>query len=142
MTKMEEHFNAAFAHWDIRLPAEDVAARRRGKIVEAGWAIWYLFGSDEHGDYLDYYASHRMTNDRHVRIHADGRVESLPALSDMMISGPGDDKAKVEAEFYASNNRVAKMLEDKGFGIAGDEPMSVQLNRYLWLKREEKPPPV
>ena len=68
MTNIETVFNEAFAAWDIRLPEETIASKQRGKIVKAGWVIWYLFGSNEHGWYLDYYAAHRMTNDRHVRI--------------------------------------------------------------------------
>ncbi|MDP9439465.1 MAG: hypothetical protein M3P49_12105, partial [Actinomycetota bacterium] len=60
MGRIEEGFAERFSHWGIRLPSEAVRERRQGKIVEAGWAIWYLFGSDERGEYLDYYASHRM----------------------------------------------------------------------------------
>lgn len=62
------------------MPPEHVRERKRGKIVEAGWAIWYLFGEDERGEYLDYYASHRMTNDRHLRIREDGAEEYLPTV--------------------------------------------------------------
>ena len=47
--------------------------------MQAGWAISYVFGED----YLDYYAEHRMTNPRHVRIHAEGLCESLEAPQDM-----------------------------------------------------------
>lgn len=38
----------------IPLPPEDVKEKRRGKILAAGWAICYLFGTDEQGEYLDY----------------------------------------------------------------------------------------
>jgi hypothetical protein len=82
MNEIETQFNAAFSHWNIRLPPEDLAQRRRGKIVQAGWTIWYLFGADEHGDYLDYYATHHMTNDRHVRLYANGRSEGLPTMQE------------------------------------------------------------
>src|SRR5262249_43812462 len=47
--KVKLCFAESFAMWDICLPEEDVVNRRRGKIVKAGWAIWYLFGSDEQG---------------------------------------------------------------------------------------------
>jgi hypothetical protein len=77
MTNIESKFNDSFAHWEIRLPSDAVEHRKRGKIVQAGWAIWYLFGFDEKGEYLDYYASHRMTNDRHVRIYARAFSELL-----------------------------------------------------------------
>lgn len=66
MKNIEKRFNDVFSSWDIRLPEKDVTNRRRGKIFEAGWTIWYLFGSDERGEYLDYYASHRVTTDQHT----------------------------------------------------------------------------
>jgi hypothetical protein len=53
MGVIEERFSQTFAKWGIRLPPEDVAARRRGKIVKAGWSIWYLFAADETGKYSD-----------------------------------------------------------------------------------------
>lgn len=130
MSEIESRFNAAFAHWKIRLPPEDLAARRRGKINEAGWAIWYLFGSDERGEYLDYYAAHRMTNDSHIRIYADGREESLPAHMDMRLSSsdPVEDARLAEA-YRAEGRRVDQLLREKGFGLAGDEPGGVQVRR-------------
>jgi len=45
------------------------------------------------------------------------------------------EAARLEAEFYAENQRVARLLEAKGFGIAGDEPGGVQMNRLLHLSR-------
>ena len=59
MTVIESKFNERFSLWKIHLPRGAVKQRKRGKIVQAGWSIWYLFGSDEKGDYMDYYASHR-----------------------------------------------------------------------------------
>jgi hypothetical protein len=136
MTNIESGFNERFAHWEIRLPPDDIERRKRGKIVKAGWAIWYLFGSDEKGEYLDYYASHRMTNDWHERIYADGRSENLPTIGDMRpCSKDPEEDAQLEAEYFAENQRVAKMLEEKGFGLAGDEPGGVQVNRYLHINK-------
>lgn len=106
--------------------------KRRGKIVESGWAIWYLFGSDERGEYLDHYASHRMTDDRHVRIREDGTEECLPAISSFrVVSEDRREDARFEAEYLEHNQRVGRMLEEKGFGIVGDEPGSVWMNRHL-----------
>jgi hypothetical protein len=138
MDEIESQFNAMFAHWRIWLPPKDIAQRRRGKIVRAGWAIWYLFGSDASGEYLDYYASHRMTNDRHVRIHADGRNEWLPSIEEFyLFSADPEENARLEAEYFAGNQRVAKLLEDKGFGLQGDEPGSISLFRYMRLHRSD-----
>ncbi len=125
-----------FAHWDIRLPPDHVAERRRGKINQAGWSIWFLFGRNERGEYLDYYASHRMTSDEHVRIYADGQTEVLEAMRGMRLSSPDPEEDKrLEDQYFAENRRISKVLEEKGFGLSGDEPVSIQLGRVL---REEK----
>jgi hypothetical protein len=137
MGSIEERFGRTFAQWGIELPPEDVTERRRGKIVEGGWAVWYLFGQDERGGYLDYYASHRMTDDRHVRLREDGSAESLPTIDTFRIASqdPIED-ARLEAEYFENNRRVGRMLREKGFGIAGDEPGSVSINRYLRFGNE------
>ena len=135
MKKIETQFNGSFAKWEIRLPPEGLQRRERGKIVQAGWAIWYLFGSDEHGEYLDYYASHRMTDDCHERIYSDGRVESLPAIDAFVLSSSDpEEAARLKAESRARNREISELLAEKGFGLAGDEPGGVQINRSLRLE--------
>lgn len=120
MDEIETRFNATFSHWNIYLSPDDIAQRRCGKIVQAGWAIWYLFGSDKSSEYLDYYASHRMTNDRHVRIYVDGRCEALPTVQEFrQASEDPEEDARIEAEYYAENRRVAELLEAKGLGLRG-----------------------
>ena len=136
---IEERFRRTFARWGISLPPEDVEARRRGKIVASGWAIWYLFGEDERGAYLDYYASHRMTDDRHVRLREESPAEHLPTIRTFRIVSPDPvEDARLEAEHLEHNRRVGRMLEEKGFGVAGDEPLSVQINRHLRLGEEKE----
>jgi hypothetical protein len=138
MKNLAKRFNDVFSPWDIRLPEEDVTNRRRGKIVEAGWTIWYLFSSDARGEYLDYYASHRMTTDRHVRVYANGDEEHLPAIQSMrMVSRDSEEDARLEAEYFARNQRVSRLLEEKRFGIAGDEPTLTQVNRYLHTEKPD-----
>ena len=139
MRRIEGRFRLAFAPWGIALLPEHVRERKRGKIVASGWAIWYLFGEDERGEYLDYYASHRMTDDRHVRIREDGSAEPLPTISTFrIVSGDRKEDARLEAEYLDHNRRVGRMLEEKGFGIEGDEPGSVSIIRYLRLGGEKE----
>ena len=137
MTEMEELFRDPFAPWGITIPSGHVRERRLGKIVEGEWAIWYLFGEDERGEYLDYYASHRMTDDRHVRIYESGEVARLPTINTFrLVSQDPEEEARLEAEYLDKNRRVARMLEEKGFGAEGDEPGGVLINRYLMLGGE------
>lgn len=132
MDRALEEFSREFSDWAIHLPQEDVAQRRRGRINHEGWAIWYLFGVDDRGEYLDYYAAHRMTNDRHVRIYADGEQEHLPTIQSFRrcSDDPAEDQ-RLEAEFIAENQRVAALLEAKGFGLDGSQPTSVAINRFV-----------
>jgi hypothetical protein len=108
--------------------------RRRGYLAKTGWAIWYLFCSDEKGEYLDHYPSHRMTDDTHMRIYADGTAEELPSIATFRIVShdPAED-ARLEAEYFARNQEVARMLEEKDFGMTGSEPSGVAINSYLHL---------
>ena len=132
MEKILSTFKETFSHWDIQLTAESIASLSPGKIMKAGWCIWYLFGSDENGDYLDYYASHRMTDDTHVRIRIDGTCESLPAVRTFRKASndPVEDK-RLDEEYSSYNKHVSEMLQVKGFGLTGNEPGGVQINRFL-----------
>lgn len=139
--RIETAFNETFAHWDLRLPPENLRNRERGQINARGWTIWFLFGEDENGEYLDYYAMHRMTNDRHIRLHADGRETWLDALPEG-ISFAFDPEEGPEAEeranraYWAECERVSRMLEEKGFSLTGNEHPINLLNRELLRSRE------
>ena len=137
MRRIEEQFKQAFSYWRLQLPREAVEHRQPGTIVEAGWTIWFLFGSDESGEYLDYYASHRMTSDSHVRIYEDGRVVGLKSLWEMRKSSDDPvENARLEDEFWAHNERVAQLLEAKGFGLQGDEHGSAIVRRGFLESRQ------
>lgn len=138
MSTIASTFNEHFKGWKIRLPPNAVKLRKRGKIVQSGWAIWYLLGRNEKGEYLDYYAAHRMTEDSHVRIYASGGIESLPTIRGMrMCSDDPSEEARLVAEYVAHNQSVSRMLAEKGFGIDGDEPGGVQINRFLHVEGSE-----
>ena len=113
MTNIEMTFAKTFETWDIKLPPDAVEQKRPGSIRKAGWNIRYVFGENS----LDYYATHRMTNDRHVRIHSDGRSEYLEAPQDFFVlPKDGDEEAiaKAKEEYYARNRAVYRKLKEKG----------------------------
>ena len=137
MASIETRFNNHFKQCEIELPADTVANRRRGQIVQRGWTIWYLVGSDKDGVYLDYYASHRMTNDRHVRLHSNGAETSLPAYQSMRISSDdSQEDEQLENEFWEFNEHVTQELESKGFTSQCDMHPSTSLNHALLRSRE------
>ena len=132
LSKIKQNFDEYFSAWDIFLPESDLLNFSPGKIVKSGWAIWYLFGEDEKGPFLDYYSSHRMTNDYHCRLYADGTKEELPALADFYVTtneASADQAAK--ARYLSRNDEICQMLIEKGFHITGDEPGGVQINNFL-----------
>ncbi len=134
METTKSRFDKAFAHWNICLPPEDVASRRRGMICQRGWAIWYLFGEDECGEFLDYYAAHRMTSDRHRRLYTDGTAVCLPALREFHPWSPDEERSRVlQVDYFSENQRTLDLLEKKGFGVTGEEPGGVLINRALRL---------
>lgn len=138
-TAIAEAFGRELGWCGIYLPLDILKNRQRGRIVSSRCAVWYLFGADEQGEFLDYYSSHRATGDSHARLYANGRIEYLPSIQGGWCSSPDpEDAARQKAKFFAENQRIAKMLEEKGFGLVGDEPGGVQINRYLYLNDVDK----
>ncbi len=75
-----------------------------------------------------------MTEDRHVRLRANGTSEELPAVSGLRVrSADPTEDGRLEAVFIAHNRRIAETLNAKGFGLQGDEPGAVRMNRRLRL---------
>jgi hypothetical protein len=110
-------FEEYFSHWSIELPEETMATRSRGEIRQAGWTIRFLFDRDGDREYLDFYAMHRMTNDRHARIYEDGQVEHLESIWDTSVHNPEipGDEERARREYIEHNRRVSEALKKKGF---------------------------
>ena len=118
MERIELAFAERFAHWGLALPKRNVQGRKRGTISREGWTVQYLFGSDERGEFLDYYATHRMTDDSHVRIYANGEAIFLPTIVSMFLVPPDPVEAEQARQAYVAKNReVAALMAEKGFGL-------------------------
>lgn len=135
--QLRQHFNRAFARWEIKLPEKAMSPGVVWIIVKRGWTIWMRFDVDtEDGrEHLDYYAMHRMTSDRHVRLYANGKEESLPAIGGLGY-GYSQDATEAEKEaardkYFARNQAVEKLLEEKGFVMTDQAHASARVNRYL-----------
>ncbi len=103
-------FAERFANWDITLPAENIRQRTTGHIEKKGWLIQYCFGHDENGEYLDYYASHRMTDDEHIRLCADGSQIELAALGGHYLTST--DLIEAMRCHYRSHVKPFCLLQD------------------------------
>lgn len=114
--RIAEAFNDYFAAFGIGIRPDDVAAvaaggRRTIRDSRSGWAITFRVDRAPAGDLsLEFYATNRRTNDRHVRISADGAMEHLDALSEMVIL----DSASSTGESEARNAAVADRLRERG----------------------------
>ena len=134
--KPRQRFNRRFAHWNIELPVGAMSPGKVWLIVQRGWTIWTRFDVDaENGrGHLDFYATHRMTNDRHVRLYVDGETENLPAMALGYSYSKDATEAEIEAaqeRYFAHNQAVEKLLEEKGFVMTDEAHLSARINRYL-----------
>ena len=116
-------FNRYFASFNVRIRPEDVVVGACGTVVEQpshrwprpSWCVNYRVDADDDGlPCLEFYATSRMTNDRHVRIRADGRGEELEAVEDMFSYGSDDSKQAAYAEFERRNREIADQLRARG----------------------------
>lgn len=117
-------FARIMSHFGHQLPEEDVIHRRRGRIGDPedgdygyGDTVYYLFGQDEQGEYLDFYMAHRIAGDTHGRIREDGRYESLDVVSPFgpVVSDDPEEYARNQAEDQAEVSRIHALLAAKGF---------------------------
>lgn len=114
-TEISHQFARQFAHWNIELPPGVETATGRGTIRKGGWNIRYFFGDDGE-KFLEFYASHRMTSDRRLRLYESGRTEEKPALMEMLFfdsNRPGDEE-RARREFDEHNGRVTLELRELG----------------------------
>jgi hypothetical protein len=108
-------FAETFEHWGFTIPRHHLERRTPGFISRKGWLVQYCFGEDERGRYLDYYGAHRMTDDWHVRIRADGTTEDLPSLGGGYFYARPEDEKEARRKAAERNRAVAQALVDKGF---------------------------
>jgi hypothetical protein len=133
--RIAETFNRAFGRLDIRLEPDDVQVGSLRRIQAHGWLITYRVIADDAGSpSLEYYATHRMTGDRHVRIWADGHAEELDAIYEAYgykADEPGSKEA-AEEEYLRHNKEVAEYLRQVGLYPDGD------INAYLRTGGDEE----
>ncbi|MEI6254409.1 MAG: hypothetical protein WCP30_16560 [Mycobacteriaceae bacterium] len=87
------------------------SARRTIRDQSSGWAITYRVDSDDAEELtLEFYATNRWTNDRHVLISADGELEGLDAISEIVFLSPAD----AVDEFESGNEAIEAQLRERG----------------------------
>lgn len=141
MKKIKDYFDDYFRTWDITLPQDELDSHDPdmvAQICKAGWAIWYRFGVQDGKWFMDFYASHRMTNDRHKRVWEDGNTEVLPVPPPfLLLTGKPETDKKREEEYHRENREVAALLAAKGFVFTGNESLAAQANWQFRLDEKE-----
>jgi hypothetical protein len=121
--RIVDGFNAYFRKFGIRIPAADVMVGGHGRIAKRGWLIAYRIDPDDAGKpSLEFYATHRMTDDRHLRIRADGDFERLRTIHGgygYKPEVPGSEEAARDA-YLRHNREVVKELLGRGLYPHGD----------------------
>lgn len=117
-------FAKQLSYFGHELPVDDVRLRRRGMLCADedggdyghGDTVRYLFGQDDHGEYLDYYLRHRLAGDQHVRIREDGSTEDLDVVPNWRAcaDAPAED-ARLQTWYVEEVNRISRMLDANGF---------------------------
>ena len=137
--QLRQRFNGNFKTWEIELPIDALEPDLVWFIVQGGWTIWTRYNIEDGREYLDYYAMHRMTDDRHVRLYADGDEAALPAIQGMFAVPMGAteaEQAEARAKHFERNQAVEKLLEEKGFVMTDKAHGSAIVNRHLQTHRE------
>ena len=110
-------FAACFSHPEIQLPEENLRERTPGTIQSHGWTIRFRFSEDSRGEFLDFYSSHRMWDDQHNRLYADGTMETLDALLPWVLYPPNateEEKREAARLVQEHNERVSLELQRNG----------------------------
>jgi hypothetical protein len=148
MRKAIEAFEQEFAPWDLHLLPDDVANRRSGTLRQLGWLVFYDFGRDGHGEFLDYYAALRdatddaATDDWHVRIYASGERITLPTVIDAYVYAREPTRDEVERTRRKYEAGLAAAIEVAMAAIGGpDEPPAQPYNATPRRSRPSKPAP-
>src|SRR5919109_5534372 len=104
-------FDTKYAAWNIVLPAEQLQEQPCGSIMHAGWTIHYHYITEQGAEYLDYFPSHRMTNDTLQRIYSDGREEILGYCQEFYEAG----NEQAEREYTEHNRLFYENVRKRGF---------------------------
>ena len=116
-------FNSYFRNWNIEITPRDVQPGHRASVADRGWRISYLVDTDEAGElFLEFYATHRMTDDRHVLVSSSGDMRHLDAINGMVVYDPkvGGDRERASRKNIERNRVIADELKAKGLFPSGD----------------------
>lgn len=107
-------FRSYFRNWKLSLPRS--LASGVGTVTGSGWHIQWRTGVLRGQPFVDFYAEHRMTNDRHHRIFTNGRLGHLPARFEWILLPAGatpEEEEQIQVRYYRRNGRIAGIVRAK-----------------------------
>lgn len=112
MDKIRSTFNEYFQPWEIKLPNP---CPEKGEIKKEGWFINYALIDGG----LEFWAGHRMTNSRYVRIENDGKYADMEAQGwyEKEFYSIGDTEEQTRANERAMqthNRRFYDHMKERG----------------------------
>lgn len=111
--RLIRQFNEYFQDWQVTLPeAEMEIPEGPVRISHSGWWITMIFGGDDVLPWLEIYAQHRMTNDRHIRFHIDRELEILPALDEPVFIPEGVTAEEEKGIHEAAKKRHRELFAE------------------------------
>lgn len=90
-------FDVHFAGYGLSLPTECLS-EVSGEFDQNGWSVHYRLGEEAGTEFVECFATHRMTNDRLYSVYTDGRVEMIDSSTDGVL-------VEHDREFYAEVRR-------------------------------------
>lgn len=107
---IKQTFDKRYATWELVLPTDSLKTRSPGSIIKNGWTINYHYGFEHEEIYLEYFASHRMTNDTLNRIYANGREELVGYCQEFFQA----NNPQAEQAYYDHNRKFYEAVKSKG----------------------------
>jgi len=106
--------------WGDVIPVEDVdfVGKSSGRIrTKSGWIIRYFFGIENDKQFIEIYACHRMTDDRHYRIYEDGTEERREIILPYICypaNCTAEREREIEEAYFSKNREIHARLEKLG----------------------------
>ena len=134
LARIKAVFDEVLEPWLVELPPDDLAERRAGSLRQrnGSGSVRYAFGSTARGEYLEFYAFHRIWGDAHQRVYASGEVEHLDVLGTSYIeSDDAEESRRRREQMHERNRRLMEDLDRAGLREGGPVPMSFEINAHL-----------
>lgn len=109
---IDETFRDRYKHWELEICDFKEISEGKFKLSDKGWNIRCIIGDE----YIQFYATHRMTSDTHYRIYTDGTIKKLDAAREAYSWNPevdGDREIK-QQEYFEYNRKIGEMLKELG----------------------------